>query len=152
MGRATGARAQLLMMKESSYGVKPSGNFTRMPFISTDLGMEQGLIDDPVIGRGRDPRTPSRDVKNVTGNVTVPVDKQFFGIWLSMMFGAATSSDETTYKEHIWDTGAGADDMLSYAMEIGHPDVPAYFLELGNKGNTMQLSFARSGVAQAHQY
>lgn len=104
MARATGASAQLLLKKESAYGTAPSGNYYRMPFIGCSLGLNQGLIDDPVIGRGRDPRTPFRDVKTVEGDATVPVDMRYLGLWLTALFGVPVSTDQTTHHQHVWTT------------------------------------------------
>ena len=45
-----------------------------MPFNRCDLGSEQGLIDDPVLGQGRDPLAPLQDVITDDGDIIVPVD------------------------------------------------------------------------------
>jgi hypothetical protein len=62
MARAYGANAALLLIRETTYGQSPGGDFVRMPFTRCDLGSEQGLISDPVLGYGRDPRQPLLDV------------------------------------------------------------------------------------------
>ena len=62
MARAYGSSAHLLMKRETAYGQAASGNYLRMPFNRCNLGSEQGLIDDPVLGQGRPrpPRLPHR--------------------------------------------------------------------------------------------
>jgi hypothetical protein len=55
MARAYGSSAHLLMKRETTYGQAATGNYIRMPFNRCNLGSEQGLIDDPVLGQGRDP-------------------------------------------------------------------------------------------------
>lgn len=87
MARAYGSSASLLLKRETAYGQKPAGNFYKMPFTSCNLGSEQGLIDDPVLGFGRDPAQPLRDVINVDGDITVPVDPRYLGFWLTGLFG-----------------------------------------------------------------
>ena len=87
MARAYGSSASLLLKRETVYGQKPSGNFYKMPFTSSNLGSEQGLIDDPVLGFGRDPAQPLRDVINVDGDISVPVDPRYQGFWLTGLFG-----------------------------------------------------------------
>ncbi len=87
MARAYGSSASLLLKRETAYGQKPAGNFYKMPFTSCNLGSEQGLIDDPVLGFGRDPAQPLRDVINVDGDITVPVDPRYLGLWLTGLFG-----------------------------------------------------------------
>jgi hypothetical protein len=54
MARAYGSSAHLLMKRETAYGQAATGNYLRMPFNRCNLGSEQGLIDDPVLGQGRD--------------------------------------------------------------------------------------------------
>jgi hypothetical protein len=51
MARAYASSAHLLM--ETAYGQAATGNYIRMPFNRCNLGSEQGLIDDPVLGQGR---------------------------------------------------------------------------------------------------
>ena len=67
MARAYGSSAHLLMKRETVYGQAASGNYIRMPFNRCNLGSEQGLIDDPVLGQGRDPLAPLQDVINDEG-------------------------------------------------------------------------------------
>lgn len=93
MARAYGSNAQLLGLFESTYGLTPSGNFRKLPFISSALGSVQGLIENDVLGFGRDPRAPMRDVVNVDGDVVVPVDVRNFGIWLAALLGAPSTAN-----------------------------------------------------------
>lgn len=93
MARAYGSNATLLLKRETAYGVKPSGNFTKMPFNSSSLGSEQGLIEDAVLGYGRDPLQPLRDVINNEGDIAVPVDPRYLGFWLTGLLGDPVSGD-----------------------------------------------------------
>ena len=43
MARAQGARAQMALAFETTYGTPPASGFTRMPFARTTLGAEQPL-------------------------------------------------------------------------------------------------------------
>ena len=43
MARAQGARAQMALAFETTYGTPPASGFTKMPFASTTLGAEQPL-------------------------------------------------------------------------------------------------------------
>jgi hypothetical protein len=45
-----------------------TGNYIRMPFNRCNLGSEKGLIDDPVLGQGRDPLAPLQDVISGANN------------------------------------------------------------------------------------
>ena len=92
MARAYGSSASLLLKRETVYGQSAAGDYVRMPFNQCSLGSEQGLIDDPVLGFGRDPRSPLRDVINDEGDIVVPVEPRFMGFWLTGLLGDAISS------------------------------------------------------------
>lgn len=87
MPRAQGARATMAFAFEGVYGTPPGSGFRQIPFVSTDLGGEQPLLDNEVLGFGRDPVAPSRDALNVDGSVVIPLDLENFGLWLKGLFG-----------------------------------------------------------------
>lgn len=58
MSRAYGWNAKLLIAEESTYGTLSSGPYTQVPFASSAIDSEQGLISSNVLGLGRDPTTP----------------------------------------------------------------------------------------------
>jgi hypothetical protein len=78
MARSYGANATFAAKLEASYGTPPGGNYESLPFTSSSLGSEQGLIASDVLGQGRDPAAPMRDVIRVEGDVVVPVDLRSF--------------------------------------------------------------------------
>ena len=88
MARAQGARAQMALAFESTYGTPPAGGFTKMPFASTSLGAEQPLLNSELLGYGRDPLAPVHDAVTADGDVVVPLDAEAFGFWLKAAFGA----------------------------------------------------------------
>lgn len=92
MPRSYGSATQLLALKESVYGTKPSGNWEKFSFSSSDLSAEQNLISSDLLGQGREPRAPFRDVINDTGNLVVPVEARDFGRWLQLLMGNPTSA------------------------------------------------------------
>lgn len=146
MARAYGANASLLGKFESSYGTPPSGDYIKLPFVSSDLGSEQGLIASDLLGQGRDPSQPIRNVIRVEGNVVVPVDLRNFGHWLKALFGAPITTGTGPYV-HTFVSGAAS--LPSLALEVGMPDIPAYFMNAGVRVNSLQLGFSRSGAANA---
>ena len=146
MARAYGANAQLLGKFETVYGTPPTGNYIKFPFVSCDLGSEQGLIASDLLGQGRDPSQPIRDVIRVEGNVVVPVDLRNFGHWLKALFGAPTTTGSGPYT-HTFVSGASS--LPSISLEVGMPEVPIFFMEAGIRANSAQLNFARSGAANA---
>ncbi len=82
MARSYGSAASLLALKEVTYGTKPTGNWEKFAFVSSDLSAEQNLISSDLLGQGREPRAPFRDVINDTGNLVIPVEGRDFGRWL----------------------------------------------------------------------
>jgi hypothetical protein len=91
MARSYGSAATLLALKESTYGVKPTGNWEKFAFVSSDLSAEQNLLSSDLLGQGREPRAPFRDVINDEGNFVVPVEGRDFGRWLQLLLGNPTS-------------------------------------------------------------
>lgn len=146
MARAYGANAHLLGKFESAYGTPPSGNYIKFPFVSSELGSEQGLVASDLLGQGRDPAQPIRDVIKVEGNIVIPVDLRNFGHWLKALLGVPTTTGTGPYV-HTFVSGAAS--LPSIAVEVGMPDIPAYFMNAGVRVNSLQLGFARSGAASA---
>ena len=67
MARAQGARAQMALAFETTYGTPPASGFTRMPFASTSLGAEQPLLNSELLGYGRDHLAPIKDAVTADG-------------------------------------------------------------------------------------
>jgi hypothetical protein len=146
MARAYGANAALLLKRETVYGAQATGNYVRMPFNRCSLGSEQGLIDDPVLGYGRDPQAPLQDVINDEGDIVVPMDPRYLGFWLTGLLGDPVTTGTGPYT-HTFVSGAA--DLPSYSIEVGLAQVPAFFMHTGVKLNSIALEFARSGAAAA---
>lgn len=148
MARAYGSSATLLLKRETAYGQASAGDYIRMPFNRCALGSEQGLIDDPVLGQGRDPLAPLQDVINDEGEIVVPMDPRYLGIWLTGLFGDPTTIDngDGTF-DHVF--SSGNDTLPSYTVEVGMPQVPAFFQHTGVVVGSITLEFQRSGAAAA---
>lgn len=146
MTRARGSDAFCDIKTESSYGTPPSGNWTRVPFVSSDMGKEQGLLESDLLGLGREGLDPARDVVNNRGNHVVPVDVRNFGHWLRLFFGAPTTTGTDPYT-HVFASGAAS--LPSISMQLGLPAVPHFGVNYGIRGNTMQVRMQRSGLLSA---
>lgn len=147
MSRAYGWNAKLLIAEESTYGMLSSGTYTQVPFASSAIDSEQGLISSNVLGLGRDPTTPFQDVINVEGDLSVPIDLRNIGIWLKAVFGNATTSEENSIYTHAFESGKTT--LPSYSIELGLEEVPEFIRFLGVRANSIAFNFARSGEAQA---
>ena len=146
MARAYGANASLLAAFESTYGSTPVDGYWQLPFVSTSLGSEQGLIANDLIGLGRDPSAPIRDVIKVEGDMVVPLDVRHIGLWLKALLGEPTSVG-TGVVTHTF--ASGKPSLPSLTLETGLPDIPAWFVASGVMVNSLQVGFARSGAANA---
>ena len=92
MSRSYGTAAQLLVLKESAYGTAPGGNYEKMSFFTSSIGAEQPLIKDPLLGLGREPRTPFRDIMKAEGDLQIAVEPRDFGRWLQFLMGPSTDT------------------------------------------------------------
>ena len=150
MARAYGSSATLLLKRETAYGQAAAGDYIRIPFNRCTLGSEQGLIDDPVLGQGRDPYAPLQDAIMDEGEIVVPVDPRYIGLWLTGLLGTPTTDDDGgTPPVYTHEFVSGKDTLPSYTVEVGHKQVPAYFRHAGVVLDSLALEFARSGAAAA---
>jgi hypothetical protein len=146
MARARGANAIMAAAFETTYGLPPASGYKKLPFVSSALGEEQNLIESDLLGLGREPLPPSKDVANNEGDVVVPVDLRNFGYWLKLLLGAPTTTGTGPYT-HTYVSGALA--LPSMAIEIGLPDVPSYGMNFGVRANSMSIQMQRSGLLNA---
>jgi hypothetical protein len=146
MARAQGARAQMALAFETTYGTPPASGFTRMPFASTTLGAEQPLLASELLGYGRDPLAPIKDAITSDGDVVIPIDAASIGFWLKAAFGAPTTSGTTT-KTHTFQSGNWA--LPSFAIETGMPEIPRYAMYAGCKLDSLSWQMGRSGLLTA---
>ena len=146
MARAQGARAQMALAFETTYGTPPASGFTRMPFASTTLGAEQPLLASELLGYGRDPLAPIKDAVTADGDVVIPIDAASIGFWLKAAFGAPTTTGATP-KTHTFQSGNWT--LPSFAIETGMPEVPRYAMYAGCKLDSLSWQMGRSGLLTA---
>ncbi|HMT45520.1 MAG TPA: phage tail tube protein [Novosphingobium sp.] len=148
MARAQGARAQMALGFETVYGTPPAASdFWKMPFASSNLGAEQPLLSSELLGYGRDPLPPVKDAITADGDVVIPIDARFFGIWLKALFGQPTTTEDTGVFTHVYQSGGWT--LPSFAVEIGMPEVPYFSMVAGCVANSISWTMNRSGLITA---
>ncbi|MFN7129374.1 MAG: phage tail tube protein [Brevundimonas sp.] len=94
MARARGSNALMALGIEASYGTPESvPSWFRVPFVSANLGDEQGLVESDVLGQGRNAQEPGRDAVNNAGDVVTPLCARNTGLWLTLLLGAPTTTE-----------------------------------------------------------
>ena len=148
MARAQGARAQMALAFETTYGTPPAGGFTKMPFASTTLGSEQPLLNSELLGYGRDPLAPIKDAVTADGNVVVPIDAAAFGFWLRAAFASPVTTGAAPGPfTHEFRSGAWS--LPSMSIETGMPEVPRYAMYSGCVLDSVTWQMQRSGLLTA---
>lgn len=147
MARAQGARARMALAFETTYGTAPASGFFTMPFASSGLGQSQPLLENELLGYGRDPLAPTKDVVTADGDVVVPIDAESFGVWLKGAMGAPTTTEVTGEFTHVFTSGSWS--LPSMSIETALPEVPHFAMDTGCMVNTLSWTMARSGLLTA---
>ena len=147
MARAQGARAQLALAFETTYGTSPASGYMQMPFATASLGAEQPLLSNELLGYGRDPLAPMLDAVTADGSVVVPIDTEAFGLWLKGAFGAPVTTGTGPYT-HVFNSGSWS--LPSLSIETGLPEVPSYAMYGGCMVDKIGWQMARSGLLTAN--
>jgi hypothetical protein len=88
MARARGANAQAALAFASSYGTIPTTGFFSIAGADLgDLSDRNELIEDDLIGQGREPLEPGDGPVTNTATMTLPVDVRNVGLALKWLFG-----------------------------------------------------------------
>lgn len=147
--RARGSNARVIGAFEATPGTTPGSgaSWFTIPLVSHGLGEERGLIASDLLGLGREMSDPVADVANNDGDVIVPVDVRNFGRWLKLFFGAPTTSGAGPTYTHVFKSGVT--DLPSMSIEVGSPEVPAFSVNYGARGNQLRIAQARSGLLNA---
>ena len=148
MARAHGARAQMALAFETTYGTPPASGYTRMPFASTTLGAEQPLLNSELLGYGRDPLAPIKDALTADGDAVVPIDANAFGFWLKGAFGAPTTTG-TAPGPYSHEFRSGGWVLPSMAIEVAMPEVPRFAMYAGCVVDQLSFQMQRAGLLTA---
>lgn len=93
MGRARGANGIVTgKITAGAYGTVDASGHRKLPVASIELGESQDLLDNDILGFGRDPQEAGDDVIKVEGQAVVPVDLRHIGFWLRLLLGDPVTS------------------------------------------------------------
>lgn len=148
--RARGSNIKVIGCFETTVGAVPANNggWGTIPLVSHSLGEERPLIESDLLGQGREMQDPVPDVATDDGDIVVPVDVRNFGRWLKLFFGQpVTTGDAEDGYEHVFTSGAAA--LPAMSIEIGSPEVPAFSVNRGARGNQLRIAMSRSGLLNA---
>ena len=146
MARARGERHQSAAVFEATEKTTPGSGFFTLPVMSNGLALEQGLIEDDIVGT-RDPGDADLDNPVVSGDVGIPVDVEALGFWLKSLLGAASTTDDTGVYTHVFTSGGWS--LPSFSIEKQLPDVPSYEMFSGCRSNQYRMSVQRGGRLNA---
>lgn len=145
MAWATGARAQVLIDWESSYGVAPTGSSIaaiKIPSTSCDLKDSSKPQKTIILGGGRTVAPPFYPNTNFAGALAGFCDSIAIGYILKAVFGAPTTTGSASPYTHTFKIAATTP---SFILEKGHPDIPYYYLYKGCKAAGFSIAMAQNG-------
>lgn len=118
--RVTGANAKVAIKPQTAFGTLATGNWLYVPFMSLDLGPNDQVSDDAVLGLGREAQRPARDTVEIRGQIVVPVDVINIGWWLLALFGPCTTTGASAPYTHVFTSDRS--DLKLLSLEVQHPD------------------------------
>lgn len=145
MSWATGARAQVLIDWESSYGVAPTGSAIaaiKLPFTSCDLKDTSKPQKSVILGGGRTVAPPFYPNTNFSGALAGFCDSIAIGYILRAVFGAPTTTGSASPYTHTFKIGTTTP---SFVLDKGSPDIPYYYLYKGCKAMGFSITLAQNG-------
>ncbi len=148
MARQLGARSQLLVIPEVTYGTVPGGNWTKVPVLTYEVGVANDIVDDPALGFGhRQSLDPFRGPIDVKGPLSIPADLNNLPMWLKALLGSYSVTGVGPYV-HTIKSEDTAGDLPSLSVELGHPDAGKFYAHAGLTLTKGTFDFTPTGVAK----
>jgi hypothetical protein len=158
-----GAEIQFRFRKMTNIEATPAGGtYQAFHAYSENFQPGEGLVDDDELGGSRhnlvDPTQQAKDLPNPSGSMTVPLDRNQIGYWLSSMWGAPTTTGAGPNYQHVWRSGLTAPGLVSIEMPLAANlvriadagCVSGLRLDMGDQGGfrKAELDFALRSVRQ----
>ena len=146
-GQQRGSEVPIGIDFETTYGSDPgSPALVQVPYISESITANRAQNEDDSIDGRRDPKRPSQGNTDVSGNIVVPVDKNYFPYWLKAMFGAPTTTGAGPYTHEYKVDNTNC--QPSFLLQKDFADIPQFFKYNGLKINSMAFAFEGDGLLQ----
>lgn len=143
MAREVGTRGQTVMAFETVYGTPPVTGYRVVPYAKNTLGKSQPLLESELLGLGRDPQVPIKDVVTAGGELTIPIDVENLGLWLKALFGNPVTTG-TTPKVHTYQSGGFV--LPSFSVEKQLPSLTDFEMIAGCMADTFEWEMTRGGL------
>jgi hypothetical protein len=111
-----------------------------IPFKSESVRLNRNLNSSSTIRNSRNPSKPVRGSYDVGGDLSFEAHP-FIQRLLHYALGSVTSTDNTTYYEHVFKVGS----LPSFVYEKGFTDIDKYFVYNGCKVSSLKMSRKADG-------
>lgn len=146
MALGFGANARLMAAYETTYGTPPSDGYHRLGFSRYGLSARQPLLDNDLLGEGRDPAPAVLGALTCDGEIAVPCDARQIGFWLKALLGEPTTTGTTNFT-HSFQSGGAT--IPSLSLQAINPDVPLRRTHFGARVDSFTLPLRRDGLTSA---
>lgn len=146
MALGFGANARLIAAYETTYGIPLADGYHRLGFSRYGLSARQQLIDNDLLGEGRDPAPAVLGALTCDGEVIVPCDARQIGFWLKALLGEPLTTGTTNFT-HTFQSGGAV--IPSLSLQAINPDVPLRRTHFGARVDSLTLPLRRDGLTAA---
>ena len=145
MAQAKGSLSQVVIQKETTFGVAPGTPAAQLLYYSTcSLALNRSQEQDDTLSGNRNPTKAMRGKDEVSGDLAVNM-QAYNGLLLLGLLGEVTTSGASAPYTHLFTVG---DTLPSFLIEKGFLNIGQYFRYLGCKVGSMKVSFSPFGAQQ----
>lgn len=142
--QAKGIKARLIYDTEDTFKSSPTTpDAWLLPFVSETLRLNRNIVESKVIRNTRNPSTPVRGVKEVSGDITLELEPGLGRIFKHLL-GTVTTTGGNPYT-HVFKVG----DLpvgLTIEKQFTDLDTPQYFKYTGCKINSGKITLKPEGM------
>lgn len=143
MAQAKGSRSQVVIQRETTFGVAPgTPNVQLLYYSSCSLALNRGQEQDDTLRGNRNPTKAMRGKDEVSGDLVATM-QAYNGLLLLGLLGEVTTSGSAAPYTHLFTVG---DALPSFLIEKGFLDIGQYMRYLGCKVGGVRVSFTPFGA------